>query len=103
MTTTTIPITPPVANHRLREARIRAGLPLRALTVLTGGIPAATLSAAERWGYRPCADSRRRIAEALDVSEAELWPDDQEQGSSASLLPDRYGREPHERPEEGGQ
>ncbi len=59
-------------NTRLRELRLRRGLALYGLGALADVSPSA-ICAAERWGYRPGPESRRRIAYALGVSEQDLW------------------------------
>lgn len=61
-------------TNRLSELRRARGLPLRALTVATGGISASTLSAIERWGYVPAQATRARIADALGVNVEDIWP-----------------------------
>jgi DNA-binding XRE family transcriptional regulator len=60
-------------NHLLRACRRRQGLSLWGLAVRIGTSP-GTLSAIERWGYRPGAELRQRIALALSVAVTEIWP-----------------------------
>jgi DNA-binding XRE family transcriptional regulator len=45
------------------------GLAARAKTSAT------TVSAIERWGYRPGQDLSQRIAAALNVKVSDIWPD----------------------------
>jgi DNA-binding XRE family transcriptional regulator len=62
-----------VVRNRLRELRRGQHLPLWGLAV-RAGTTATTLSAIERWGYRPGADLCARIATALGVSIDDIWP-----------------------------
>jgi DNA-binding XRE family transcriptional regulator len=62
-----------VINH-LKEIRTAKkfsvwGLAARAKTSAT------TVSAIERWGYRPGTDLSERLAAALDVKVTDIWPD----------------------------
>jgi lambda repressor-like predicted transcriptional regulator len=66
-------------EHRLRALRQGQGLSLWGLAVRASTSP-GTLSAIERWGYRPGADLQRRIAAALGVAVGEIWPGVEEQG-----------------------
>ena len=61
-------------TSRLRSLRLEKALTLQGLAALSGSSP-STLVFIERYGHQPGADLRRRIAEALKVSESELWPD----------------------------
>jgi lambda repressor-like predicted transcriptional regulator len=65
--------------NQLRPLRRAQGLPLWGLAVRARTSP-GTLSAIERWGYRPGADLQQRIAAALGVTVAEIWPRVEEQG-----------------------
>jgi DNA-binding XRE family transcriptional regulator len=47
------------------------GLAVRAKTSAT------TVSAIERWGYRPGKDLSQRIAAALNVKVADIWPNEE--------------------------
>jgi DNA-binding XRE family transcriptional regulator len=62
-----------VINHlkviRMAQKLSVWGLAARAKTSAT------TVSAIERWGYRPGKDLSRRIAEALHVKVTDIWPD----------------------------
>jgi DNA-binding XRE family transcriptional regulator len=59
--------------NRLREIRQQRKLPLVGVTVRSG-VATATLSAIERHGYRPSLETKARIAEALGVGVADIWP-----------------------------
>ena len=59
--------------NRSRSVRTARGLPLWGLAA-RAGVSATTLSAIERWGYRPGTDVRRRIAASLGVAVTEIWP-----------------------------
>lgn len=61
-------------RNKLREWRQRQGLPQWALAVRVGP-SATTLSAIERWGYRPKVELQERIAAALGVNVADIWPE----------------------------
>ena len=67
-----------VVRNRLRELRRGQRLPLWGLAVRAGTTP-TTLSAIERWGYRPGADLCERIAAALGVSTNDVWPEGEAQ------------------------
>jgi DNA-binding XRE family transcriptional regulator len=67
-----------VVRNRLRELRRGQRLPLWGLAVRAGTTP-TTLSAIERWGYKPGADLCARIAAALKVSTHDIWTEDEVQ------------------------
>jgi DNA-binding XRE family transcriptional regulator len=69
----------PVSEHNLRKLRVAQRLSLWGLAVLAGTSP-TVLSAIERWNYKPGADLRARIASALGVSVADIWPAEEVQG-----------------------
>ncbi|MBC7084612.1 MAG: helix-turn-helix transcriptional regulator [Firmicutes bacterium] len=58
----------------LREIRLRRGISQVALAARAGTTP-AMISIIERYGHLPRPDLRRRIAEALGVAEADIWPE----------------------------
>lgn len=59
---------------RMRAERLRRGWSLARLCAATGGIDPGALSRLERGVWRACGPSwRRRIAEALGLSEDELF------------------------------
>ncbi len=60
-------------NH-LRSIRTTQRLALWGLAA-RAGVSATTLSAIERWNYLPGPQVRRRIAAALEVTVAEIWPE----------------------------
>ena len=60
--------------NRLREFRERAKLAQRGLNVKSG-VAGATISAIERWDYRPSPLTQERLAKALDVTVADIWPE----------------------------
>jgi DNA-binding XRE family transcriptional regulator len=65
-------------RNRLRELRRGQRLPLWGLAVRAGTTP-TTLSAIERWGYRPGAALCARIATALGVPVSAIWPESEAQ------------------------
>jgi DNA-binding XRE family transcriptional regulator len=67
-----------IVRNRLRELRQGQRLPLWGLAV-RAGTTATTLSAIERWGYRPGADLCARIAAALKVPVSAIWPEGEAQ------------------------
>ena len=69
----------PVSEQNLRKLRQAQGLSLWGLAVRAGTSP-TVLSAIERWNYRPGADLRTRIARALGVRVADIWPAEEVQG-----------------------
>jgi len=62
------------AANNLRELRRRRGLAVWGLAARVGTSP-ATVSAIERWGYRPGAEVRERLARVLGVHVSQIWPD----------------------------
>jgi DNA-binding XRE family transcriptional regulator len=62
----------PVRN-RLKQVRHWRDLAIYGLSALSGVSP-TVISAVERWDYCPSAEVRQRIAEALSVDIAEIWP-----------------------------
>jgi DNA-binding XRE family transcriptional regulator len=60
-------------NH-IRELRKRVGMGQQELSVLAGTSP-AELVRIERYGHCPGSAVRQKIAAALGVSEAAIWPD----------------------------
>jgi DNA-binding XRE family transcriptional regulator len=65
----TSPVTHPLGD--LRQAR---GLAIYGLATLAKCNP-TTISAIERWRYHPRSDTCRRIAAALGVEVADIWPE----------------------------
>lgn len=61
-------------NTQLRQIRKARGMTQMALAHTTGSAP-SWLSYIEAYGHIPGPDLRQRIAEALGVTEAELWSD----------------------------
>jgi DNA-binding XRE family transcriptional regulator len=61
-------------NNKLRELRQRQKWPQWAVAVQTRISP-ATLSAIERWGYKPGVELQERIATALGGNIADIWPE----------------------------
>jgi DNA-binding XRE family transcriptional regulator len=60
-------------NH-LKAVRHAQKLSLWGLAA-RAGISPSTLSAVEKWGYRPSAGLRQRIAVALEVPVEMIWPE----------------------------
>lgn len=59
-------------NH-LKELRLARGLAQQALAV-RARVSAALIVGVERHGHRPSDEVQRKIANALDVTPAEIWP-----------------------------
>jgi DNA-binding XRE family transcriptional regulator len=66
--------------NKLRELRRAQNLSQWGLAVNVG-TSTATLSAVERWGYRPGAALCERIAAALGVSINDIWPEGEAQSA----------------------
>jgi lambda repressor-like predicted transcriptional regulator len=64
----------PGSEHNLRKLRRVQRLSLWGLAVRAGTSP-TVLSAIEHWNYKPGADLRARIASALGVGVADIWPE----------------------------
>jgi len=62
------------AKNNLRELRQDRNLPQWGLAV-RAGTSATTVSAIERWGYKPGVELQERIATALGVNVADIWPE----------------------------
>jgi lambda repressor-like predicted transcriptional regulator len=73
------PQTPAIRSSQLRTIRRKHGLSLWGLAVRARTSP-GTLSAIERWGYRPGTELQQRIATALGVAVTEIWPGVEAQG-----------------------
>jgi DNA-binding XRE family transcriptional regulator len=63
----------PVRNL-LKQVRHRRDLAIYGLSALSGVSP-TVISAVERWDYCPGDEVRRRIANALEVSVGDIWPE----------------------------
>jgi DNA-binding XRE family transcriptional regulator len=61
-------------TNRLQELRQERGLAQWGLSARTG-VSASTVSAIERWDYKPSAPVRQRIADALGVEVSAIWPE----------------------------
>ena len=59
-------------NNQLKAARRTRGLAIWGLSVLSGVSP-SLLTAIEKWGYVPSANTRKRIAEALGLQVEDIW------------------------------
>ncbi len=57
---------------QLKAIRRSRGLAIWGLAVLSGVSP-SLLTAIEKWGYRPSADTQRRIADALKLEIEDIW------------------------------
>jgi DNA-binding XRE family transcriptional regulator len=68
----------PVVWNHLRRLRKAQGLSLWGLAVDVGTSP-TTLSAIEKWGYRPGTALCGRIATALGVPVSAIWPESEAQ------------------------
>ena len=67
-------MTPPVIHNNLRSLRQAQGLAQYGLAALARVSP-TTIQAAEKWGYLPSRPVRQRLASALGVRPADIWPD----------------------------
>jgi DNA-binding XRE family transcriptional regulator len=67
---------PNVTNH-LRQLRRSKDLPLYGLAVLAKVSP-TIIGMVERWDYRPGPKVCQRIAAALGVHEAAIWPEQED-------------------------
>jgi DNA-binding XRE family transcriptional regulator len=61
-------------SNNLRKLRQVRNLPLWGLAVRVR-TSATTLSAIERWDYKPGVELQERIATALGVKVADIWPE----------------------------
>lgn len=61
--------------NRIRELRTERGWSQAALAVRVK-TPVSYVNLVEKHGYVPQADLRKRFAEALSTTEAELWPEE---------------------------
>lgn len=59
-------------SNKLREVRLRMNCKQWELTARSG-VSAATLSAIERYDYKPSLATKQRIAAALNVSVESIW------------------------------
>jgi transcriptional regulator with XRE-family HTH domain len=64
----------PIVTNRLRELRRSQGLPLYGLAVKASVSPTIA-SIVERFDYRPGVKAGVRLAQALGVSETDIWPE----------------------------
>jgi DNA-binding XRE family transcriptional regulator len=64
-----------VVKNNLKKLRRAQGLSLWGLAVGVG-TSTTTLSAIEKWGYRPGVNLCERIATALGVSVIDIWPEE---------------------------
>jgi len=61
--------------NKLKEVRKSRGLAQMGLAV-KANISTTTVVAIERYDYTPSPNLRRRIAQALQVDETEIWPEE---------------------------
>lgn len=64
-----------MTNERLRKVREAMGLSQRALAA-RAGVAASSVNWWETHNMRPRPASQKRIADALRITPAELWPND---------------------------
>src|SRR5262245_60042129 len=64
-----------VVKNNLKKLRRAQGLSLWGLAVGVGTSP-TTLSAIEKWGYRPGVNLCERIATALGAHVIDIWPEE---------------------------
>ena len=69
-------------QNNLRKLRAQHGVTVLEL-VTKARVSSATLNQIERWDYTPREEVRQRIAEALAVSQPEIWPELQQQAVGA--------------------
>jgi lambda repressor-like predicted transcriptional regulator len=70
-------------GNQLKATRRARGLAIWGLSVMSGVSP-SLLTAIEKWGYVPGADTRKRIADALGVKVEDIWTRAVSQPESAS-------------------
>jgi lambda repressor-like predicted transcriptional regulator len=70
-------------SNQLRATRRARGLAIWGLSVMSGVSP-SLLTAIEKWGYVPGADTRQRIADALGVQVEDIWTQTVSQPQSAA-------------------
>jgi transcriptional regulator with XRE-family HTH domain len=64
----------PIVANRLRQLRRSQELPIYGLAVRASVSP-TIVSSIERFDYRPGPKVRARLAQALGVSESDIWPE----------------------------
>ena len=63
-----------IAENNIRQIRQKRQIAQQALAAQAGCSP-SKLTSIERYNYLPSEDLRQRIADALGVSEVEIWPE----------------------------
>ena len=62
---------------RLKEVRNAKGMAVYGLAAAAGSSP-ATVVFIERYGHNPRLDTKQRLARALGVDVADIWPNEKE-------------------------
>ena len=70
-------------ENQLKPARRARGLAIWGLSVISGVSP-SLLTAIEKWGYVPTANTQQRIAEALGVQVEDIWIRAESQSKSST-------------------
>ena len=70
-------------KNQLKAVRRERGLAIWGLSVISGVSP-SLLTAIEKWGYVPTANTQQRIAEALGVQVEDIWIQPESQSESRS-------------------
>ena len=70
-------------SNQLKAARRARGLAIWGLSVISGVSP-SLLTAIEKWGYVPGANTQKRIADALGVQVDDIWTRGQEETQPAA-------------------
>lgn len=63
-------------SSQLKATRRARGLAIWGLSVMSGVSP-SLLTAIEKWGYVPGANTQKRIADALGVQVEDIWPQEE--------------------------
>ena len=71
-------------NSQLKAARRAQGLAIWGLSVLSGVSP-SLLTAIEKWGYVPGANTQQRIADALGLQVDDIWTRETQPGSTSGV------------------
>lgn len=71
-------------NSQLKAARRARGLAIWGLSVMSGVSP-SLLTAIEKWGYVPGADTQQRIADALGLQVDDIWTRETQPGSTSGV------------------
>jgi lambda repressor-like predicted transcriptional regulator len=77
-------------SSQLKATRRARGLAIWGLSVMSGVSP-SLLTAIEKWGYVPGANTQQRIADALGVQVEDIWTQEEAQPASEEDRAPEYG------------